>query len=143
MSYLELYLGCLWLNNENAAILKFFNSVFTDRLSPISASGSFSGSILTGSGVNFTTSNVKVGDYVYASIPQSSEGVFAVVQVIDDSHLQVDGSPVAGPVNFRVAQAFGVVGKTLTDIFSQQQQVRAFYGLTTPWLSLISTQIKV
>jgi hypothetical protein len=130
-------------NSEFNSVTSFFNSVFTDKLIPTVASGTITGDILTSTGVDFSASGVEVGDYVFAPIPQASEGVYEVLQVIDETHLQLDVTPVAGVVTFRVCSAFGVSKETLTYLLTQQQQSFAFYNTISPWLSIIQTPVSV
>ena len=129
------------LGSEVVEYQNFFDSVFTDLLSP-TASGTFSGGFLN-SGVDFLAAKVTAGDYVYVPAVQSSEGIYKIIQVVDANNLQVDGTPPNGAANFRVVSAFGVAEKSLTDLFALLQQVYSFIGITIPWLSLISTTIPV
>ena len=130
------------LGSEVVEYQSFFDSVFTDLLSPATASGTFSSGVLN-SGVDFLASKVTAGDYVYVPAVQTSEGIYKITQVIDANNLQVDGTPPDGAANFRVVSAFGVSEKSLTDLFGLLQQVYSFINLTIPWFNLIGTAITV
>jgi hypothetical protein len=136
----------LWniVNNfEVPRLQSYFDSVFTDRLSPATASGTVFGNTITDNSVDFVASGVIVGDYVYAPVSQASEGIFQVTQVIDSHNLLVDGSPVAGAISFRVVHVFGASKQALQGIFTILQQCVTFGSPLAAWYYEFSTAITV
>lgn len=136
----------LWniVNNlEIPRLQSYFDSVFTDRLSPATASGTVTGNTITDSSVDFIASGVLVGDYVYAPISQASEGVFQITQVINSHSLLVDGSPVSGSISFRVAHVFGASKPALQGVFTILQQCITFGGPLATWYNNTVSSITV
>jgi len=131
------------LNDEIASADAFFSSVFTARF-PGLVSGTFSGSLLTGAGgVDFQANHVQAGDYVYASYPQGSAGVFQVVEVISANVLRVKDPPPPGGASFQVASAFGVTEKSLKAVYAVRKSALDFVSKPSGWQSLASTDISV
>ena len=139
-------LGILQSNSDSEvnSIDAFFTQVMTDRLSPATASGSVSGTTLTGTGVDFVTDGVLVGDLVYVPATQTNQGFYTVEEVTSATTLTVKESfPSAGAVTFRVVDAFGASAKTMGDLLDMRVNAAAFYASSTSWSTLVSTVVPV
>ena len=135
----------LWniVNNlEVPRAQNYLDSVFTYKISTTSGVVG-AANLITASSVDFIASGVIVGDYVYAPVIQASEGIFQVTQVVDAHNLVVDGSPVVGPISFKVANVFGASKGAVNGIFAILQQCLAFAGSLAPWYSQVTTHISV
>lgn len=134
----------LWagVNIEISRAQEYLNSVFTYRIGTTSGTVG-TANLITSTLVDFLTSGVVVGDYVYAQIPQASAGIFQITQVVDAHHLVVDGSPVSGVISFKVAKVFGATKGSLLGLFSILQQCATFESPLASWLSEVATQIPV
>lgn len=135
-------------NSELNSIDNFFTEVFTDRLSPVTASGNVTAAdTLVGIAVNFNTSEVQAGDLVYITPVQGNEGIYTIGEVVDPVTLKISDSPgfPAFPmsVSFRVVKAFGVSTKALKDLFAVRQQTNDFSSSTSTWVTLLGTSVDV
>lgn len=134
----------LWnsINNiEIPRVNSYLDSVFSYKTGTVS--GVVSSNIVFSPSVDFVASGVVVGDYIYASVSQASEGIFQVTQVIDLHALVVDGSPVDGAITFRVASVFGASKGALLGIFGILQQCVTFVGPLASWFYTVSSPIAV
>jgi hypothetical protein len=127
---------------EIPSISNYFDSVFTYKLSSVSGTVG-SSNLISAPSVDFVSSGVAVGDYVYAPITQASEGIFQVTQVVDSHHLVVDGTPVAGVISFKVASVFGASKGALQGLFLVSQQCMDFLTATTSWYLEVTSSIPV
>lgn len=125
------------INLEITRIQDYFNSVFTDRLSPTVTSGTAAGSVITDNSVDFIAFGVQAGDYVV------SLGFFKITQVVDSHHLIVDTSPPAGAITFRVVSIFGASEVSLQDLYAILQQCSSFIVPLGAWFAKITTAISV
>jgi hypothetical protein len=129
-------------NIERPSLENYFNSVFNYKIT--SASGTVStGGVINVPSVDFITSGVVVGDYVYAPVSQNSEGIFQVTQVVDSHTIVVDGSPVVGSIIFNVAGVFGASKTALQGMFLILQQCAAFSAPLDTWRIEVSQTIPV
>lgn len=139
-------LGILKLNadSEVNSIDAFLSTVLTDRLSPATVSGNASGTTLVGVSVDFVTSGVQPGDFVYVTPSQTNQGFYLVEEVTNSTTLKVkDAFPSNGALNFRVVSAFGVSEASLDTLLDVRTQTENFYSNTTTWASLVSTPVPV
>ena len=139
-------LGVLQSNSDSevASIDNFFSTVLTNRLSPSTATGSVASTTLTGAGVDFVSSGVQAGDFVYVTPTQSNQGFYKVAEVTGTTTLKVSSAfPSAGSVSFRVVSSFGVAEKSLVDLFDVRSNAVSFYNATVPWSTLASSVVPV
>jgi hypothetical protein len=129
-------------NVEIPRILSYYNNVFTYKVNSASGTVQASNVIYCGS-VDFVASGVIVGDYVYAPVSQASEGIFQITQIVDSTHIVVDGSPIVGAITFNVASVFGASKVALLGIFTILQQCVVFANPLPTWSSAISTLVPV
>jgi len=131
-------------DSEVNSIDNFFETLFTDRLSPSSASGSVSGTTLTGVSVDFMAAGVLPGDFVYVTPTQSNQGFYLVEEVTGPTTLKVtDAFPGSGSVTFRVVSSFAASEQTLSDLFEVRANAVSFYSSSTAWASLVSSAVPV
>jgi hypothetical protein len=139
-------LGILSSNSDSEinTVDSFYSEVLTDRLSPVSATGSVTGTALTGAGVDFVASGVQPGDFVYVTPTQSNQGFYLVDDVTGPTTLTVSESfPVAGAITFRVVSVFGVSEEGLDNLLDIRTQTANFHASSTSWASLVSTPVPV
>jgi hypothetical protein len=131
------------LNIQISSITTYYDSVFTYKLSSVSGIVDAGNLILSPPSVDFISSGVIVGDYVYAPVSQTSEGIFQVTQIVDSHKLVVDGSPVAGLITFNVASVFGASKAALQGLFVVSQQCVDFLEDTLSWYSEVTSSVPV
>lgn len=132
--------------SELNSIDNFYNEVFTDRLSPIVASGNATAAdTLVGLAVNFIASGVTAGDFVYVQPGSPNEGIYTISDVVNATTLKVSDTFGSFPVGvtFRVVKAFGVGANTLKGLFTIRQATDTYVLATTTWQSLITTPVDV
>ena len=128
------------LNSEVLEIDGFFSDVLTDVV-PL-ASGTVTGTILTGVGVDF--SDVRVGDYAYLPPTQTSDGVYSVTEVVSTTVLEVSSAfPTPSSVTFRVVRAFGASEQTLTSLHSFRRDTIEYRDQGATWGTLVNTAVSV
>lgn len=132
------------VDSEVGSIDAFFTGSFTDLLSPTTAMGNVTGTTLSGVSVNFLTSQVRVGDYVYVTPTQTNDGIYTVTAVTNATTLEV-AQPFSVPssVTFRVVRPFGVGEQTLLALYDIREQTFEYATLTQGWDQLITTSIPV
>jgi hypothetical protein len=127
-------------DSEVEAIDGFLGVVLTDKLSPASSTGTMNGTSLTGTGVDFVSSGVMPGDFVYVTPGQSNQGFYLVEDVTGPTTLTTSVAfPVSGTQDYRIVNAFEVSGKSLVDVFDVRSNAVTFAQSCTSWDTLVST----
>jgi len=132
-------------NSELNSIANFYAEVFTDRLSPATASGNTTAAdTLVGISVNFIASGVVVGDVIY--IPSGSNaGLYPISEVVNATTLKTSDTFPAFPagISFRIVKAFGVTVKALKDLFAVEQATNNYVSSISSWVTLLTTVVDV
>jgi hypothetical protein len=130
------------LGNERTAIEAYLNLVFTDIVTPSTASAS--ATTLTDPSATFVSSGVTTNDLVFIRTG-SAAGIYQVASVVSDTSITV-ASAFPTPdlaAGYRVVSFSGVGFQTLTYLVAILLQADAFLVLTQSFLTLVTTPVSV
>jgi len=126
---------------EQAAILNFFNQVFTDIF--VSSTGIATSNRLDDPNGTFITSEINSTHYVFIE-SGSDAGIYQVQSVFSETRLFVDPSfPIISGVAYRIVSVFGVSKESLVDLFTIYSGLTSLLVSATTFKALITTPVPV